>query len=837
MVTLATIEKKAADDDFTLFTITVPSGFSTIGMNINSDCSDQDAELEVADGIIMHTDEPPIVPHDQSPSNGAIDVPVQNVFLNWTGGDPDRRDNVTYEIYLAYDDPDLTGHLYDTIGPFPPDQTQFNYQIPVQLLDYKTYYWKIIAYDTYEILSTSSATWRFTTKLPPLDVYVDDNYDEDTPGWGDTRFATIQDGIYRVSEKGTVHVYNGTYTGATIFKSLNVVGNSTATTFIDGSGTGFNVGSYAGFVNISGFNLRNCTYGMRIHSDHVSVFDNKFYNIYEIAIDIDSDSCSIHDNDITNCDSSGIRMYPSCSSHIFANTIKYIGDDDTGYGIELYYSSENNISGNTIQHIDTHGIMLYESTNNELYDNTVTYCDDTCIRLFWDSNDCVIRKNYVAGSTQEVPSLITISSERNTIDQNTVNGGFHGSEYGIYIGESYNNITSNKVYNTEKGICLWWHVQNSTIVDNKAYDNTYGIYLDHVATNINVAQNKLHDPSDPASNTQLYGVYLYYSDYVNITENAAQSNEYAYYLNRSDHNTLIDNTALATSKYAIYLEASARNNIETNELKSSNTGGIISSGYANYNRIYHNWINSTYGATGIILSNAYGNEITYNKLLNNAKGIQITTGGDNLIQHNTIDGENADADPIGINLETSGGYCYYNNVSYNTIKNNRVGVYLNGNLWHNDIHGNTLDSNDDDQYTHDDYAIHVFEVVNTNNITSNTIIGYLQSHGLLLESSKYFYVAHNDFTDTGIIIKGDKLSHWTTHTIIDNTANNKNISFYKNTNDFFVPASNVSQVILANCDNVIINKTVFDSRVDIPIQLSFCNYNKITNNTLSLIHI
>ena len=832
-VTMATIDKEAADDDFTIFTITIPSGFSTDMISIYSTCSEQDAELEVADGIIMHTDNPPTVPHDPSPSNGAIDVPVQNVYLNWTGGDPDRRDNVTYEIYLAYDDPDLSGHLYTTIGPYPPTQTQLSYQIPVQLLDYKTYYWKIVANDTYDILITSSATWHFTTKLPPLEVYVDDDYDEDTPGWGDTRFATIQDGIYRVREKGNVHVYNGTYVGANIPKSFNLIGNSTADTFIDGSGTGFNVGSYAGFVNISGFTLRNCTYGIRIYSDHVQVFDNTLFNIYEIGIDIDGDYCSIHDNDITNCDYSGIRMYPSSSSYIFNNTIKYVGDDDTGYGIELYYSSENNISGNTIQYIDKHGIMLYESPGNELYDNTVTYCDDTCIRLFWNSNECVIRKNYVAGSSQEVPSLITISSERNTIDQNTVNGGFSGSENGIYILESYNNLTSNKVYNTEKGISLWWHVQNITIVDNKAYDNTYGIYLDYVSTNINITQNKLHNPSDPASNTQIYGIYLYCSDYVNITSNAAQHNDYAYYLNSSDYNNIIDNTALATSKYAIYLESSARNTVETNELKSCNTGGIISSGYANYNRIYHNWINSTYGATGITLSNAYQNEITYNELNNNVKGIQITTGGDNIIQHNTIDGVSYAAEPIGISLETNGGYCYYNNVSYNTIKNNRVGVYLNGNLWHNEIHGNTLDSNDNSQYSSDDYAIHVFEVVNTNNITSNTIIGYMQSHGLLLESSKNLYVANNDFTDTGITIQGDFLSHWSSHTIKDNTANNKNISFYKNMNNFIVPTSNVSQVILVNCDFATINNTVFDTRVDIPIQLSYCNYNNITNNTLS----
>jgi hypothetical protein len=45
----------------------------------------------------------------------------------------------------------------------------------------------------------------------PSEVFVDDDYDPSTPGWGYDHFDNIQNGIDNVSDSGTVHVYQGTY--------------------------------------------------------------------------------------------------------------------------------------------------------------------------------------------------------------------------------------------------------------------------------------------------------------------------------------------------------------------------------------------------------------------------------------------------------------------------------------------------------------------------------------------------------------------------------------------------------------------------------------------------
>ena len=83
-------------------------------------------------------------------------------------------------------------------------------------------------------------------------VWVDDDFNAGTAGWGTTHFDVIQDGINIVDVGGTVNVADGAYgadavTGkcANITKSLSLIGESRAGTIIDGSIGG--VGSSGSF--------------------------------------------------------------------------------------------------------------------------------------------------------------------------------------------------------------------------------------------------------------------------------------------------------------------------------------------------------------------------------------------------------------------------------------------------------------------------------------------------------------------------------------------------------------------------------------------------------------
>ncbi len=96
---------------------------------------------------------PPYIPDGPSPADGATSVDV-DTLLNWSGGDPDEGDTVTYDIYLGTSSP-------------PPklvgNHTSTSYQ-PSTLQENTTYYWNIIARDNHGS-STSGPIWSFTTEV------------------------------------------------------------------------------------------------------------------------------------------------------------------------------------------------------------------------------------------------------------------------------------------------------------------------------------------------------------------------------------------------------------------------------------------------------------------------------------------------------------------------------------------------------------------------------------------------------------------------------------------------------------------------------------------------
>ena len=87
------------------------------------------------------------------------------------------------------------------------------------------------------------------------EVWVDDDYDSYTPGWGYDHFASIQDGIDAVGEGGIVHVADGIYNEQlTINKPLTLMAGSNPV--LDFSGySGYGIHITADGVTIDGFEI------------------------------------------------------------------------------------------------------------------------------------------------------------------------------------------------------------------------------------------------------------------------------------------------------------------------------------------------------------------------------------------------------------------------------------------------------------------------------------------------------------------------------------------------------------------------------------------------------
>lgn len=100
---------------------------------------------------VAYQNNPPYVPSNPSPSNGAVDQSI-NVNLSWTGGDPDG-DPVTYDVYFATSTPPTLVSAGQSATTYDPGTLNYNTQ----------YYWKIVAEDSFGA-QTQGSVWDFTTE-------------------------------------------------------------------------------------------------------------------------------------------------------------------------------------------------------------------------------------------------------------------------------------------------------------------------------------------------------------------------------------------------------------------------------------------------------------------------------------------------------------------------------------------------------------------------------------------------------------------------------------------------------------------------------------------------
>ncbi len=143
-----------------------------------------------------------------------------------------------------------------------------------------TFYWKVTVEDDYGC--NVSFYYSFTTFVL-YNVYVDDDFNESTPGWNVYSFKTISNGYNAVETNGNIYVWNGTYIECLyVTKSVNFIGNSSDEVFVyyDGMDSEFYI--VTDYVNISGFNISNsihCMMGIETEGNYSNFFNNTFHHL------------------------------------------------------------------------------------------------------------------------------------------------------------------------------------------------------------------------------------------------------------------------------------------------------------------------------------------------------------------------------------------------------------------------------------------------------------------------------------------------------------------------------------------------------------------------------
>jgi len=307
-------------------------------------------------------------------------------------------------------------------------------------------------------------------------------------------------------------------------KTINLTGESNATTRIESGGWGDEVTITADWVNMSGFRVTKSTTQadsdacIRVKSDHNRIFGNYCYgDVTGISLD-SSDHNTIENNTCYDCYGSGIAVHDSSSNIIRRNTCSSNG----GAGIALQgcrdiYLVRNLCSGSE------HGILSYYSELITIYENS---CDDNEYGITMDS-DCRamgLAGNRLTGNGISLRVRTDTDWSSNNIDiTNTVNGKpvrFYTDASGIDVPEGSGQVIlvncSNMVVegqdcsNASDGIQLWYS-SDITVTNSSCFDNKY------------------------------HGIYLYQSEGNTISNLSCSGNQDGIYLERSDHNTLISN--------------------------------------------------------------------------------------------------------------------------------------------------------------------------------------------------------------------------------------------------------------------------------------------------------
>ncbi len=394
----------------------------------------------------------------------------------------------------------------------------------------------------------------------PTEVWVDDDFDSSTPGWGVDHFDVIQDGVDAVAEGGTVYVYNGMYyENVDVGKTIDLTGEDRYDTIIDAGGSGDVIHVSADWVNASGFTLRNS--------------GGQGWPVYDAGIKLHIvQNCTVIDNNASNNSGHGIYLRYSDGNSVTGNN----ASNNSEYGIHLEDSDGNSVTGNNASN-NGYGIVLVDSDGNNITGNNASINDDYNIYLY-SSNWNNITGNNASSSIWGSGIHLSSSNWNSIIGNNASSKG----EDGIYLFYSdWNSIIGNNASSKgEDGIHLFYSDWNSIIGNNFSSNKEIGIHLSssnwNSVTGNNASNNSVHgirlEDSDGNSiignnaSSNVHGIYVYDSDFNVVDGNTVSSNENGITLSSGDGNTIQGNTVSTNFGYGIYLYSSVNDFVYHNDI-------------------------------------------------------------------------------------------------------------------------------------------------------------------------------------------------------------------------------------------------------------------------------
>lgn len=628
-------------------------------------------------------------------------------------------------------------------------------------------------------------------------------------GSGPGNYSTIMSAVIAANPGDTVYVYSRTYfEDVHIGKSITLIGENRETTIVRGSGVNDVILAYADWVNVSGFTAKN------------SGSSSGFSAIRLLFVS----NCTITDNWVSD-ETHGITVWGSNY-----NTVKDNFVAGNRNGIYIWNSENNLIQNNTVLG-NKNGIYVEgPASHNTIVSNNISKNEENGIYVEgFDSSVFTIADNEIWGSRA---GLYLESTNINTITDNT----FFDNDYGMVLFNTSHSVLANNVM-TGEGIHMdgdsleHW---NTHVIDlSNTIDGKPVRYLKNVTGGmvpLNTGEvilancvNVIIDNQNLSERTT--GIVVGFSSFISITNNVASGNYAAgIFVSHSDNSTIQYNNASSNVYDGIYLRYSHDNLVNENTVTLNGRIGLqlFSS---DMNTITKNDILLNgpphpfrLEPSALYIRNSDYNILSENSVLSNARGAFSLVSS----KMNNIDGNNFSGNGKGLTFIGADSNKFINNT---VMDNNFFGIIISISS-HNVIADNTIlrhiggISMDD---SHD------------NTLTGNYISSYYhrpRPTGISIEDSSSIVLRNNVMNGDGLVIFGGSLSHWNTH-IIDtsNIVNGRPVYYWKNVTGGTIPLG-ASEVILANCTNVVVQNQVLTNG-SAGIEIGFSWDNLIVDNTVS----
>ncbi|MCK4757266.1 MAG: right-handed parallel beta-helix repeat-containing protein [Thermoplasmata archaeon] len=522
--------------------------------------------------------------------------------------------------------------------------------------------------------------------------------------------------------------------------------------------------------------------------------------------------------------------------------------DDTIMGIQMCFSSNNTISDNQVCGNKYSAIYLLKSNDNVLRNNNASTSWSHGFHIRYSENNTFSENTASWNSDGIVNGLgfYLFSCKNNNITNNNCS---HNKNIGIYLtGSNYNNVYHNTFDNTDQA-----YDNTDTNTWDFGYPGGGNYWSDYSGVDNNCTATQNIPPSDGIGDTpylvdqfsdtiEVVGEVVWVGATVGFTFNVGYTNILNYDLWVFDGtwwklDPFLSSFNLATGDGVIngfdlwagctvyaglnytqsvdivdqypLMEPLVNGLVECPPFRiNSNTDFDAAHGVANWDTgdgsagnpwVIENWeINGTGYGYCIYIGNTTEYFEVRNCSLYEASGFHI------------------------IPYYPDAGLVLYNShngfIDNNVLDSNYHGMFIRESD-NNVINNNIATSNSED-------GIYFYDS-NGNMITNNTVSD--STHGIRIASSITNTLRNNTMLENGIYIDGG-LQHWNTH-IIDtsNTVNGKVVQYWKDQTGGTIPMG-AGQVILANCNNVIVsNQNVSNGTAG--IEVGFSSNNHIVDNT------